>query len=140
MKRIVYTRPDGGLAIVRPFINTHPAPEPLTEEQALQRAISKLPPEVTVFVVVEETAIPADRTKREAWRLNGTLIEVDAVKWVVVYDKKAAKAIDGIDRLQFEHLFDLENRMRAREGLVAISSAQYRTALINRWKALNPAS
>lgn len=52
-------------------------------------------------------------------------------------DMRAARSIDAIDRLQFEHLFDLENRMRAREGLGAITRLQYRNALINRWKALN---
>lgn len=56
---------------------------------------------------------------------------------VAVLDRKAAFAVDGIDRLQFEHLFDLENRMRAQEGIAQITRAQYRTALINRWKQLN---
>lgn len=53
-------------------------------------------------------------------------------------DIRAAIAIDAIDRLQFEHLFDLENRTRALELKVAITRAQYRDALITRWKTLNP--
>lgn len=52
-------------------------------------------------------------------------------------DELAVRHVDAIDRLQFEHLFDLENRMRAQESLGAITRAQYRTALINRWKTLN---
>jgi hypothetical protein len=52
-------------------------------------------------------------------------------------DVVAPIRVDAIDRLQFEVMFDMENRMRAREGLAAITRAQYRTALINRWKALN---
>jgi hypothetical protein len=52
-------------------------------------------------------------------------------------DIRAARAVDGIDRLQFEHLFDLENRTRVLEGLGQITRAQYRNALINRWKSLN---
>jgi hypothetical protein len=69
-----------------------------------------------------------------------TAAEVDVVlnKDAGAPDRLAASAIDGMDRLQFEHLFELENRMRAQEGLGEITRAQYRTALINRWKQLNP--
>jgi hypothetical protein len=52
-------------------------------------------------------------------------------------DKRAERAIDGLDRVQFEHLFDLENRVRSLEGRFAITKAQYRQALIDRWKLLN---
>lgn len=51
-------------------------------------------------------------------------------------DKRAARAVDGIDRLQFEHLFDLENRTRVLEGKSLITREQYRNALIARWKTL----
>lgn len=53
-------------------------------------------------------------------------------------DKRAMRAIDGLDRLQFEHLFDLENRVCALEARPQITRAQYRNALIARWKTLNP--
>jgi hypothetical protein len=52
-------------------------------------------------------------------------------------DMRAARAIDTMDRLQFEHLFDLENRTRVVEARPQITRVQYRTALIDRWKALN---
>lgn len=51
---------------------------------------------------------------------------------------RAARHVDGIDRLQFEHLFDLENRMRVQEGLGSITRAQYRNALMNRYMELFP--
>lgn len=72
-------------------------------------------------------------------------------------DKRAARAVDSIDLLQFAHLFLLENEKRDIKatlnqlliagGLPAkysaadtaqITQAQYRTALINRWKTLFP--
>lgn len=53
-------------------------------------------------------------------------------------DKRAARAIDAMDRLQFEHLFDLENRTRILELKTPITRAQYRQALIDKWKTLNP--
>lgn len=52
-------------------------------------------------------------------------------------DKRAIRAIDGLDRLQFEHLFNLENRTRVLELKTQITRAQYRDALINLWKSLN---
>ncbi len=54
-------------------------------------------------------------------------------------DVVAPQRVDAIDRLQFEVMFDIENRMRAREGQGAVTRAQYRNALIARWKALNSA-
>lgn len=66
-----------------------------------------------------------------------TQAEIDAILSPTA-DDKGALAVDGIDRLQFEIAFDMENRMRVREGLQTISKSTYRTALINRWKALTP--
>lgn len=51
-------------------------------------------------------------------------------------DVKAAIAVDSIDRLSFEVNFDQENRIRVLEGKPTITRVQYRTALINAWKAL----
>lgn len=49
-------------------------------------------------------------------------------------DILAAQAIDRMDRLQFKHLFNLENRMRVIEGKQPITVAVYRQALIDEWK------
>jgi hypothetical protein len=65
-------------------------------------------------------------------------------------DKRAQRAIDGLDLLQFEHLFLLENDKRdiktkinvllpgtySAADTAQITRAQYRQALINRWKTL----
>ena len=50
-------------------------------------------------------------------------------------DELAGIAVDRMDRLQFEVSFDHENRIRAREGKGAITRAQFRDALIARWKS-----
>lgn len=52
-------------------------------------------------------------------------------------DNRAIRAIDSTDRLQYEHLFELENRIRVLESRPTVTAAQYRQALINRWKELN---
>ena len=53
-------------------------------------------------------------------------------------DARANSAVDAEDRLLFEINFDQENRIRALEGKAAITRAQYRDALVARWKQLNP--
>lgn len=52
-------------------------------------------------------------------------------------DERAAAYVDSFDHLQFEVMFDMENRMRTREGSAQITRTQYRAALVNRWKTLN---
>jgi hypothetical protein len=145
MKRIIYTRPDGGITVVTPVINTHSVvdgvvvqiPENISEDEAVARALSRLPVDAINPQVVDESALPPDRSQRRAWRQNGASVVVDATVIEALKDQDAAFAIDGIDRLQFDHLFDLENRTRVMEGKTQITKAQYRTALINRWKAIN---
>lgn len=85
MKKIIYTRPDGGLSVVHPVINTLPVAEDITEEQALQRAIDKLPldeltGEVVAHQIVDESAIPTDRTFRNAWVAAAGAVTHDMAK------------------------------------------------------------
>jgi hypothetical protein len=76
--------------------------------------------------------VPQRPTADHRWESGAWVVDAPEV----LLDRKAARAIDTIDRLQFEHLFDLENRMRTQEALSAITRVQYRSALIARWKAL----
>lgn len=67
----------------------------------------------------------------------------DGAQWVApdpvaLKDAKAGVAVDAMDRFQFEVLFQMESRMRVLEAKAPITRAQYRTALIAAWKALNP--
>ena len=66
-----------------------------------------------------------------------TQAEIDAVLAPSI-DVRASNAVDAEDRLLFEINFDQENRIRALEGKAAITRAQYRDALVARWKQLNP--
>ena len=72
MKRIIYTRPDGGLSVVTPVINTYPVREDITEDQTLERAMVKLPADALNVRVVEAADIPADRSYRNAWKDTGS--------------------------------------------------------------------
>lgn len=71
------------------------------------------------------TELEAIAAAKAVWDADNTL------------DKRAIRAIDGLDRLQFEHLFNLENRTRVLELKTQITRLQYRDALINLWKSIN---
>jgi len=80
MRKIVYSHPDGTIAIVHPVINTHPSREEITEEEAEQRAWDALPPEAIDPAFVSADDIPKDRTFRNAWICDKGKIEHDLEK------------------------------------------------------------
>ena len=90
-------------------------------------------------MVIEHNCVTGETTSREYTQAELDAIAATKADWDAAntLDIRAVRAIDGIDRLQFEHLFDLENRTRVLELKTPISKEQYRNALIARWKALN---
>ncbi len=90
--------------------------------------------------LADEAVIPVDQANRDyqevlTWVGAGNVIQDEDPRLTV--DQRADMAIDSTDRLIFEVLFDIENRVRVLEAKAAVTRAQYRTALITRWKALN---
>ena len=75
MRKIIYTRPDGGLSVVHPVINTK---ESITKEQALARALEKLPKDALNPQVVD--SVPSDRTFRNAWKAGSGCVDHDMGK------------------------------------------------------------
>lgn len=84
-------------------------------------------------------AISAGYTADQVEERTVTAEEYEALKIQTrpPLDERAATSVDSIDRLHFEISFDMENRMRVREGIGTLTRQQYRTGLINRWKSLN---
>lgn len=89
MKKIIYTRPDGGLSVVHPVINTigekivlddEGNERPFTEQDALERALKALPPDAVNPQMIDAEAIPADRTFREAWTHGGDRVNHDMAR------------------------------------------------------------
>ena len=83
MRKIIYTRPDGGLCVVHPVINTLGEPDNFTDADAEQRAWDKLPKDAINPAFVEAEAIPADRAFREAWRrgdAGGVVIDMPVAR------------------------------------------------------------
>lgn len=80
MKKIIYTRPDGGISIVHPIRNTFPVPEILTDDEIVARAWAKLPAGAINPQIVEMVVVPSDRTFRNAWKQSGGTIVCDMAK------------------------------------------------------------
>lgn len=92
MRRIAYTRADGGVSIVSPAFNTLGEVEGFTEADAEQRAWDRLPDDAIDPCWIDEADLP-DRTQRYAWRL---------VNGVVVVDPEAAPPPLIVSRLRLK--------------------------------------
>ena len=68
MRKIFYSRPDGGLSIVSVPVDT---------DAAIAAALAKLPATASNVTTVDESVVPLDRTFRNAWRQNGVSVRVD---------------------------------------------------------------
>ena len=73
MRKIIFTRPDGGLSVVHPVRNTYLTPEELDDAQIEQRAWDKLPKDAINPRWADAAEIPADRAFRNAWEDSGTV-------------------------------------------------------------------
>lgn len=71
MRKIVYTRPDGGLSVVTPILDAVYAP---TESEAERIAFDRLPSDAIGPRFVAAETIPADRTFRDAWTDAGSVV------------------------------------------------------------------
>lgn len=109
-----------------------------SEDEFVERIKAKdVPPDATNVIVADASVLPVSREKRRAWRIDAGQVVVDDQVEAAYYEQDAIKAIDGIDLLQFAHLFNIENRVRALESKAAVTKVQYRDALIALWKSLN---
>ena len=79
MRKIIFTRPDGGVSVMHPVRNT--IGETLTTDAEIeQRAWDALPKDAINPVFVDESAIPEDRTFRDSWEHGGNSVIVNINK------------------------------------------------------------
>jgi len=89
MRKIVYTKPDGGIAVVSPVRNTMPDVEVLSDAEIEQRAWDKLPQDAIDPQFVE--VIPADRTFRDAWKAESGAVVEDLPKCREIHKERLRK-------------------------------------------------
>lgn len=87
MRKIIYTRPDGGLSIVHPAFNTIGEVEGFTTADAELRAWNNLITKGITPRWLDASEIPTDRTFRDAWVDTG-IITVDMTKAKEIHKNK----------------------------------------------------
>lgn len=168
MKAIVWSRPEGGIAITYPVGEPRKAPrdkdgniiDPKTKDETegefLDRVANHakasgfIPGNWVREANVEQAEIPQDRTFRDAWKLNGSRVEPDIAKAKEIHAERVAHLLDPeFNRLQLEQLKakgdqtaeDLvEADLQALRAQAAKASADIQKAVsIDDLKAVRPA-
>jgi len=79
--KIIYTNNEGGVSVIIP-----------TGELSIEEVAAKDVPEGVAYEIVEDDAIPSDRTFRNAWIANGAAVEVDLDQAKAIgHDKRRAQ-------------------------------------------------
>jgi hypothetical protein len=106
MKRIIYQNSEGGVSVIIP-----------TGELPIEEVAAKDVPEGVAYEIVEDDAIPSDRTFRNAWTKGNGTVDVDLTKAKEIahdmrrqkraeafapYDEVIAKQIPGVDAAEAE--------------------------------------
>lgn len=121
MKRILYTRPDGGMSIVTPVASAQLSAESDTDFMKRVQTES-VPADALDIAVVLTASIPVDREFRDAWRHTAGNITVDIPKAHVVHEAHIHSA-------RVNHLKDLNEQ----EGLgkdVTVEKTQLRRMVV----------
>ena len=103
MKRIAYTRPDGGVSVVVPSPNFVAQFD--TEAQAIAFIqVKDVPSDASTISVIDVTDIPSDRTFRNAWEQTAPgVIDINMPKARDIHAGQIARAqIAEIARLKVE--------------------------------------
>ena len=89
MNRIIYTQPDGTVAIIVPAGDVNDC-------------IKDVPAGVD-YEIVDDSEIPSDRTFRNAWKRNGKAVETDIPKAKeIAHDKRRVKRSEEFAPLDVE--------------------------------------
>jgi len=89
MNRIIYTQPDGTVAIIVPAGDVNDC-------------IKDVPAGVD-YEIVDDSEIPSDRTFRNAWKRNGKAVETDIPKAKeIVHEKRRVKRSEEFAPLDVE--------------------------------------
>ena len=81
MKRIIYQNESGGVSVIHP-----------TGELSIEEVAAKDVPEGVAYEIVEDDAIPSDRTFRNAWVMGDCCVEHDLDKCKALgHDMRRAK-------------------------------------------------
>lgn len=122
MKRLIYTQPDGTVAIVIP-----------TGETTIEHIIENDLPKGVAFEIVDTVTIPADRTFRNAWVKDSKTVKTDISKVkLIAHDRRRAKRAKELAPLDVEATIPAKaNQAEAARQVIRDKHAVLQTAIDN---------
>tara|TARA_R100001015_G_C4569043_1_gene127413 strand:+ start:386 stop:835 length:450 start_codon:yes stop_codon:yes gene_type:complete len=119
MSKILYTNAEGTLCVVTP----------INENKTIEEIAAKVVPDGISYEIIEDSAVPTDRSFRDAWKQNSKTIETDMTKAREVHKQKI--------RFARELLFaDLDVEF---QKALETDDASKKTEVINKKQALRDA-
>lgn len=123
MKRIIFTRPDGGVSVVCPVRD---------DDEFLSLVMSKVPKDATNVQVVDETDLPTDRTFRDAWRQSGEAVTHDMPKCREIHrERLRAARVPLLAKLDVDFLRAVESGDTQKQTDIAAEKQVLRDITVN---------
>ena len=99
MKKLVYTREDGGVSIVipAPKADLEKILGPLTEAEYKAHVTERSIPAGVTAREVDDSELPSDRTFRDAWQDSGVVISHDMNKCRAILKDRRNKKLEELD-------------------------------------------
>lgn len=133
-QRIIYSTPEGGVAIVVP-----------SGELPIEQVLGKDVPAGSQAEIVDVSAIPSDRTFRNAWKKNGKILEHDLPKAkLIAHDKRRAARSKEFAPLDIEATIPAKAaqaeaaRQAIRDRYATMQTAMDAATTVEQLKALLP--
>lgn len=118
-KKIIYTDANGEMCVVHPAYGDRLRPKGETEDELLTRVAVRSIPTGTPFEIVDEPAVPTDRTYRNAWEWKNK-IEVNMPKARGIHmDRIRAVRNDKLKEKDTEFMKAFEARDAALQAQIA---------------------
>lgn len=99
MKKLIYTRDDGGISIVWPVpkAQLERTLGALTEEEYKAHVVARSIPDGKAYREVDDSELPADREFRDAWKDTGSAIDHDMDKCRAMLRARRNKKLEEMD-------------------------------------------
>jgi hypothetical protein len=142
MKKLVYTRPDGKISIVIPVAKEQIERDlgrQLSEKEYEDHVLSRsIPADVKNVKPIEDHVIPGDREFRDAWKLNGDIIDFDLeAATAIQLDRVRLARTPFLEDLDTQFMLAIELQDDVKRAAVAKEKQRLRD-ITNGLKALKP--
>jgi hypothetical protein len=129
LRKILYTRPDGGVTVIHPTRNTLGEVPGITDAEIEQRAFAKLPMAATNPQFVDLAVIPSDRTFRDAWEHGGnTVVHNMAKARTIAQDRVREARGPRFTALDADYIRALEDNDTSKQAQIKAQKAILRNA------------